>query len=49
VAHGDDLLSLSDLEGEGMMSPAEDVVGAVIERVERGSHAAAPDPDEAGI
>jgi hypothetical protein len=27
---------------------AEDGVGTVIERVERGDHAAAPDPDEAG-
>jgi hypothetical protein len=48
AAHGDDVLSLPDLEGEGAGSPAEDGVGAVIEGVERGNHATGPDPDEAG-
>ncbi len=27
----------------------EDGVGAIVEGMERGKHAAAPDPDEAGI
>ncbi len=48
AAHGDDLLSLPALEGEGNGSLAEDGVGAFIEGVERGNHNAAPDPDEAG-
>ncbi len=47
-AHCDDLLSLPDLEGEGTGSPAKDV-GAVLEGVERGNHAAAPDLDEASM
>ncbi len=37
AAHGDDLLLLPDLEGEGAWSSAEDGVGAVIERVDRGT------------
>jgi hypothetical protein len=44
-----DPLLLPDLEGEGAGPQAEDGVGAVVERVERRNHAAAPDPDEAGI
>jgi hypothetical protein len=47
AAHGDDLLPLPDLEGEGAESPVEGGVGAIIERVEGGDHAA-PDPDEEG-
>ncbi len=46
-AHGDDLLPLPNLASEGTGSPAEDGVGAIVERVERGDHTAAPDPDEA--
>jgi hypothetical protein len=49
AAHGDDLLSPPDLEGERAGSLAEDGIGAVIEGVERWNHASAPDPDEAGI
>jgi hypothetical protein len=48
VAHGDDLLSLPDLEGEGTGSSMEDGIGAVVEGVERGNHAGA-DLDKAGI
>jgi hypothetical protein len=48
AAHGNDLLPLPDLESEGAGSLAEDGVGAVVERLERGDHAATPDPDEAG-
>jgi hypothetical protein len=48
-AHGDDLLSLPDLEGEGVGSPAEHGIGAVVEGVEKRNHAALPDPDKAGI
>jgi hypothetical protein len=40
--------SCPDLVSEGVGSPMEDGVGAVIEGVERGNHAAAPDLDEAG-
>ncbi len=36
VAHGDNLLPLPDLEHEGVGPTAEDCVGAVKERVERG-------------
>jgi hypothetical protein len=39
AAHGDDLLSLPYLEGESVGSPAEDGVGAIVERVEKGDHA----------
>ncbi len=48
ATQGDDLLLLPDLESEGAAYPVEDNVGAVIERVKRGDHAATPDPDEAG-
>jgi hypothetical protein len=48
AAHGDDLLLLPDLEDESIGSLAEDGVRAVIEGVERGNHATAPDPDKAG-
>jgi hypothetical protein len=37
AAHGDDLLLLPDLEGEGTGSLAKDSVGAVVEGVERGN------------
>jgi hypothetical protein len=47
--HGDDLLSLPDLEGEGAGPLAEDGTGAVVEGVERRNHATAPDPNEAGV
>jgi hypothetical protein len=36
AAYGYDLLSCPDLEGEGAGSPAEDSIGAVVERVEGG-------------
>jgi hypothetical protein len=36
AAHGYDLLSRPDMEGEGAGSPAEDSIGAVVERVEGG-------------
>jgi hypothetical protein len=49
AAPGDDLLSLSDLEGEGARSPAEDSVGAVVEGVKRGKHTAAPTRCEGAI
>jgi hypothetical protein len=48
AAHSDDLLSRPDLESEGTGTPAEDGIGAIVERVERGDHGAVPDPDEAG-
>ncbi len=48
-AHGDDLLTLPDLEGEGVGSPAKDGIGAVVEGVEKGNHATLPEPDKAGI
>ncbi len=35
--HGDDLLSRPNLEGESAGSPAEDGIGAVVERVEGGT------------
>ncbi len=35
--------------GEGAVSLAEDSVGAVVEGVERGNHAAAQDPDKARV
>jgi hypothetical protein len=47
TAHGNDLLLQAELEGEGMGSPVEDGVGAVVERVKRGDNAAVSDPDEA--
>ncbi len=47
--HGDDLLWLPELEGEGGGSPLEDGVGAVIKGVKRGNHAAAPDPDKTSV
>jgi hypothetical protein len=37
VAHGNDLLPQPDLESEGAGSPAEDGVGSVVERIERGT------------
>ncbi len=40
---------MPDLEGEGAGPLAEDSVGAVVEGVERGNHAAVQDPDKAGI
>ncbi len=49
VAHGNNLLLLPDLVGEGAGSPAVDSVGVVIEGVEKGNHTAAPDPDKAGV
>jgi hypothetical protein len=49
VAHGNELLLLPDLEGEGAEYPVEDGVGSVAEGVERGNHAAAPAPDKASI
>jgi hypothetical protein len=49
AAYVDDLLPLPDLESEGAGSLAEDGVGAIIERVERGDHAATIDPDEAAL
>jgi hypothetical protein len=46
AAHSHDLLLLSDLEGEGVGSPEEDSIGAVVEgRIGR----TMPDPDKAGI
>ncbi len=50
VPHSYDLLPpLPGLESEGVRSLAEDGVGAIIERVEGGYHAAAPNPDEAVV
>jgi hypothetical protein len=46
AAHGDDLLSLPDLEGEGVGSQVLDHVGAIVEGVERGNHAIVPDLDK---
>ncbi len=37
AAHGEDLLPLHDLESGGIGSLAEEGVGAVVERVERGT------------
>jgi hypothetical protein len=48
VAHGDDLLPRSNLEGEGTGSTVEGGIGIDIERVKRGNDTAALDPDEAG-
>jgi hypothetical protein len=48
AAHGDDLLPQPNLESECAGSQVEDGVGTIVERVERGDHATAPDPDEAG-
>ncbi len=47
--HGDDLLLLPDLEGEGAGPLSEDGVGGVVEGVERRNHTTAPDPNEAGV
>jgi hypothetical protein len=46
VAHGNDLLPLPNLESEVAGSPAKDSIGAIVERMERGDHTTAPDPDE---
>jgi hypothetical protein len=46
AVYGDDLLLLPDLERK-QGQPAEDGVGAVVEKVKRGDHTAAPDPNEA--
>jgi hypothetical protein len=48
AAHNNYLL-LAHLEGEGVGYPAKDGIGAVVEGLERGNHAATPDPDKAGI
>jgi hypothetical protein len=48
AAHSNYLL-LPNLEGEGAGSPAKDGIGAVVEGVERGNHAATPDPDKASV
>ncbi len=48
AAQGNDLLPQLNLEGEGAGSPAEDGVGAVVERVERGDNGTMLDPNEAG-
>jgi hypothetical protein len=48
AAQGDDLLLRPNLEGEGMGSLAEDVLGAVIVRVEWGDDASTPEPDKEG-
>ncbi len=48
AAQGDDLLLRPNPEGEGMGSLAEDVLGAVIVRVEWGDDASTPEPDEEG-
>jgi hypothetical protein len=47
VAHGDDILLLPDLEHESAGSPVEDGIGAVVERVERGTTPAVLDLDGA--
>ncbi len=48
AAHNNYLL-LAHVKGEGAGSPAKDGIGAVVEGVERGNHAATTDPDKAGI
>jgi hypothetical protein len=48
AAHNNYLL-LAHVEGEGAGSPVKEGIGAVVEGVERGNHAATPDPDKAGV